>query len=116
MRGRGWVVPVQVAALAALALTHPLLGRGGRDVADAEVCRVLLQRGQLRGAFGIGNRQQAPGRIEARGGRKIMVGNGERQIRAADGAASGAQQAASSSARGSSTWSASVMKPCSHTY
>src|SRR3546814_7085592 len=57
-----------------------LLGRDRVDVADAIFGRILLERRQLRRAFGVGDRQLVARRLEARGGRHIVIGTRERQV------------------------------------
>ena len=58
-----------------------LLGRGRIDIIDAEFGGVALKRGELRRTFGIGDRDPFSRRIDARGGRQIVIGHGQRQIR-----------------------------------
>ncbi len=60
-----------------------LFGRGGVDVVDAEGRRIRLQRGELGGALRVLDRQAVASGIGARGGRQIVVGNGQRQVGAA---------------------------------
>jgi hypothetical protein len=72
-------------------MNDALLGRDRVDVTDAELGRVLLQRRQLRRAFGVGDRQPVARRILARRRRHIMVGHRERQVGAAHRAAARAK-------------------------
>ena len=51
-----------------------------RDVADAEFGCVAFKRGELRGAFRVGNRQHHAIRITARRGGQIVIGHRERQF------------------------------------
>ena len=72
-------------------MDNALLAVGRADIFDAEGGGVGLKRGQLLRAFDIGNRDAVARRILARGGRQIMVGHRQRQVRTANGAARSAQ-------------------------
>src|SRR3546814_5680610 len=58
-----------------------LFGRGRVDIVDAEFGGVALERGQLVGALGVGDRQAVARRVDPRGGRQIVVGHRERRSR-----------------------------------
>ena len=66
---------------------------GGRrlDIGHAELGDIGFQGRQLLGAGRVGDRQAPAGRVAARSGRQVMVGDGQGEIRAAHLAAGHAQ-------------------------
>ena len=65
---------------------NPLFARGRAEVADAELRGIGFQRGELLRAFHVGNRQSVARSIQPGGGRQVVIGHGQSQFRAADGA------------------------------
>ncbi len=57
-----------------------LLGGGRLDVADPEFRSIALERGELRGALRIGDRQHRPVRRPPRCGRQVVIGHRECEI------------------------------------
>ena len=73
-------------------MDDPLLAGGSVDIADAERGGVALQRGELLGAFGVGNRDAIARRVEPGGGRQVVIGDRQREVGAANAAPAGAQR------------------------